>query len=191
MYHQSRLLKDTDSPKYNSSSSPSSSTFCSPKCSQYSPLTTHTAPPSLSSLSPWPLSTQPPPTPDRLRHPITLLPVEENFPETSTMFEPHKSLRPPRLSIDLSQDISPYILTLQDKPNMSPQTFLRIWSLYQGTFRGEFTYHHVRLGTWSSPSIRRCVRGSPMRRWRWREVKMWWGFFETGRKGRRRGERKA
>ncbi len=121
VYSQSRLLKDTHSPKDNNSSPPSSSTFCSPKCSQYSPLTTHTVPPSLSLSSPWPLSTQPPPTPDGLRHQITLPPVEENFSETSTMFELHESLHPPRLSIDLSQDISPYILTLQDKPNMSPQ----------------------------------------------------------------------
>ncbi|PBK82919.1 hypothetical protein ARMGADRAFT_1089826 [Armillaria gallica] len=109
VYHQSQLLKDTYSPKDNNSSPPSSSTFCSPEYSQYSPLMTHTVPPSLSLLSPWPLSTQPPPTPDGLRHQITLPPVEN---ETSIMFELHKSLHPPRLSIDLSQDISPYILTL-------------------------------------------------------------------------------
>ncbi len=42
VYSQSRLLKDTHSPKDNNSSPPSSSTFCSPECSQYSPLTTHT-----------------------------------------------------------------------------------------------------------------------------------------------------
>ncbi|PBK82722.1 hypothetical protein ARMGADRAFT_1090044 [Armillaria gallica] len=121
VYRQSQLLKATYSPKDNNSSPPSSSTFCSPECSQYSPLTMCTVPPSLSSLSPSPLSTQPPRTPDGLRHPITLPPAKENFPETSTMFELHESLRPPRLNIDLSQDISPYILTLLDKPNMSPQ----------------------------------------------------------------------
>ncbi len=126
MHCQSRLLKDTYSPKDNNSSPPSSSTFYSPECSQYSPLTTCTVPPSLSSSSPWPLSTQPPLTPDRLWHPITLLPVEENFPETSTMFKLHESLHTPCLSIDLSQDISPYILTLWDKPNMSPQDLL-LW----------------------------------------------------------------
>ncbi len=68
VYRQSRLLRDTYSPKDNNSSLPSSSTFCSPECSQYSPLTTRTVPPSLSSSSPWPLSTQPPSTPDGLRH---------------------------------------------------------------------------------------------------------------------------
>ncbi|PBK79356.1 hypothetical protein ARMGADRAFT_1021576 [Armillaria gallica] len=120
MYRQSRSLKDTHSPRYNNSSLPSSSTFCFPEYSPYSPLTTHIFPPSMLSSSSWPLSTQPPPTPDGLRHPIPLPRVKDNFPETSTTFELHESLRPPRLSIDLSQDISPYILTLRDKPDMCP-----------------------------------------------------------------------
>ncbi|PBK80301.1 hypothetical protein ARMGADRAFT_81571 [Armillaria gallica] len=120
VYRQSQLLKDTYSPKYNSSSSPSSSTFCSPECSQYStPLTTRTVPPSLPSSSSQPVSTQPHPTLNGLRHPIPLPPVEENFPETSTTFELYESLRPPCLSIDLSQDISPYVVTLTDNPDMS------------------------------------------------------------------------
>ncbi|PBK79761.1 hypothetical protein ARMGADRAFT_1092831 [Armillaria gallica] len=121
VYRQSQSLKDTYSPKDNNSSLPSSSTFCFPKYSPYSPITTCTVPPFLSSSSSWTLYTQPPPTPDGLRHPITLPSVEENFPEKSTTFDVHDSLCPPHLSIDLSQDILSYILTLRDKPYMSPQ----------------------------------------------------------------------
>ncbi|PBK87918.1 hypothetical protein ARMGADRAFT_1085254 [Armillaria gallica] len=119
-YHHSQSLNDTPSPEYNNSLLPSLPSFSSPEYSTYSSLIIHTVLP-LSSSSSWPLSTQPPPTPDGLRHQITLLPVKENFPETSTIVDIHDSLRPPCLSIDLSQDISPYILTLRDKPNMSPQ----------------------------------------------------------------------
>ncbi|KAK0227273.1 hypothetical protein EDD85DRAFT_794544 [Armillaria nabsnona] len=93
---------------------PSLPNFSSPK---YSPYTVLPLPSSSSRILP----TQPPPTPEGLRHPIALPPVKENSPETSTAVDILDSLRPPRLSIDLSQDISPYILTLRGKPDMSPK----------------------------------------------------------------------
>ncbi|PBK79266.1 hypothetical protein ARMGADRAFT_1093319 [Armillaria gallica] len=119
--HHSRSLNDTPSPEYNNSLLPSLPRFSSPEYSPYSSLIIRTVLPLSSSSRP--LSTQPPPTPDGLRHPITLPPVKENFPETSTTVDIRDSLRPPCLSIDLSQDSSPYIVTLRDKPDVSLNSF--------------------------------------------------------------------
>ncbi|KAK0474329.1 hypothetical protein EDD18DRAFT_1367813 [Armillaria luteobubalina] len=118
MYQPS--LNDAPPSEYNNHSPSSLLNLSFPYHSPYSPLIAHTVLPFPSSSS-QPIPTQPPPTPDRLRHPINLPPVKENSAEASSMFELHESLRPLPLSIDLSQDISPYILTLRDKSDMSPQ----------------------------------------------------------------------
>ncbi|KAK0186892.1 hypothetical protein F5146DRAFT_1067796, partial [Armillaria mellea] len=131
-YHRFRSLNDVPSPEYTNSSPSPLPSFSSPEYSPYSPLTIHTVPHLPSSLSRQG-PTQPPPTPNGLRHPDTLPPVGENSSETSTTSELHESLRPSRLSIDLSQDISSYILTLRDKPDTSlwdPPTDMILVSRY-------------------------------------------------------------
>ncbi len=114
MDHHSRSLNDTPSPEYNNSLLPSLPSFLfsrvfpvffsnHPYCPPFYPH---------HHLGHFPLSLLQ--HPDGLRHLITLPPVKENFPETSTTVDIRDSLRPPCLSIDLSQDSSPYIVTLQD-----------------------------------------------------------------------------
>ncbi|KAK0227252.1 hypothetical protein EDD85DRAFT_794522 [Armillaria nabsnona] len=132
----------TDMPHHISSKAttkmPSLPNFSSPK---YSPYTVLPLPLSSSRILP----TQPPPTPKGLRHPIALPPVKENSPETSTAVNILDSLRPPCLSIDLSQDISPYILTLRGKPDMSPKdlpTNMILVSMYLPLMSLQALYAH-------------------------------------------------
>ncbi|KAK0443311.1 hypothetical protein EV421DRAFT_1948130 [Armillaria borealis] len=113
IYYHSRSLNDTPSPEYDHSPLSSSQALSSSPTSHTSQSRPSVLPPSR------PVSTQPPPTPDGLRHPITLPPVTEG-PDTPITSELHEYLRPLHLDIDLSQDISPYIWTLPDELATSP-----------------------------------------------------------------------